>query len=759
MVTVDRGVRGGTTAFVVAVVSLVVSLLPSSPAVGGAVPDGSGSAQILAHPVVSAEGAISCGLRVDGSAACWGYGGAASMAAPAGPFTQIEAAPESGACALALDQTVHCWGASPGDPAGTYTAISVGGAGRCGLRTDQTVSCGGSPKVPGSYTQLSVGFAHGCALRTDNIVVCWGDNGFGKARPPATPFKAVTAGLSSSCGILMDDTLDCWGEGYRGISTPPLGTFIAVSAGYGHNCGIRTAGTLICWGENSQGSNDVPEGTYKDLTAGGNQNCAIRTDDVIVCWGANDHGQARPTVTGAAPAAATVGVPYSHTFTATESTPLAFVVVAGTLPPGLTLDEQSGQLTGTPLATGSFGPITVAATNDLVSGTQTFTIEVRSAPHGFQAVAPTRVLDSRSPSQVGPHSTPWKANAQRDVTFAGVGPIAAHAKAVVLNVTVTTTTADSFLTIWPTGSPRPLVSNLNWTAGLTIANAVTVPVGANGKVSIYNSSGQADVIADVAGYYTQDDGLGFSAFAPVRIQDSRPSSTVGPYATPWSGGSTRNVVVTGGPVPAGAQAVMLNVTVTGTSAPSYLSIGPSGQALPVVSSLNWKAGATIANAVTVRVGVGGAISVFNAAGDADVIIDITGFFASDGGHFLHLTEPTRVQDSRPESTVGSYTTPWQAATTRGVTAAVAAPVPPYASSVVTNVTVTSTTAASHLTMWPSGQPKPVASTLNWVAGQTIPNAATVRLGAQGTISVFNSAGSADVIIDLFGYFAPPPPVP
>jgi len=73
---------------------------------------------------------------------------------------------------------------------------------------------------------------------------------------------------------------------------------------------------------------------------------------------------------------------------------------------------------------------------------------------------------------------------------------------VVLNVTVTQTTSYGYLTVSPTGTTRPLVSNLNWSTGTTIPNAVTVKVGTGGSIDLYQSGpGSAHVIVDVAGYY------------------------------------------------------------------------------------------------------------------------------------------------------------------------------------------------------------------------------------------------------------------
>ena len=73
--------------------------------------------------------------------------------------------------------------------------------------------------------------------------------------------------------------------------------------------------------------------------------------------------------------------------------------------------------------------------------------------------------------------------------------------AVVLNVTVTNTTAASYLTVWPSDATQPTASDLNWTPGLTVPNLVVVKVGSDGKIKLYNPAGSTDVIIDVVGWY------------------------------------------------------------------------------------------------------------------------------------------------------------------------------------------------------------------------------------------------------------------
>ena len=72
--------------------------------------------------------------------------------------------------------------------------------------------------------------------------------------------------------------------------------------------------------------------------------------------------------------------------------------------------------------------------------------------------------------------------------------------------------------------------------------------------------------------------------------------------------------------------------------------------------------------------------------------------------------------------------------------------------VVVNVTATAPTSASYVTVFPSGTPRPTASNLNFVPGQTIPNLAVVKVGALGQISLYNYDGDTDLIVDIVGWF-------
>lgn len=114
---------------------------------------------------------------------------------------------------------------------------------------------------------------------------------------------------------------------------------------------------------------------------------------------------------------------------------------------------------------------------------------------GFNPLNPTRILDTRNTSPIGPNSS-------INLTVGGSFGVPTQASAIVVNATVTQGTAQSFLTIYPEGTTRPLASNLNWVAGQTIANLVTVKLGTGGGISIYNAAGTVDVVLDLAGFYS-----------------------------------------------------------------------------------------------------------------------------------------------------------------------------------------------------------------------------------------------------------------
>ncbi|HUY09932.1 MAG TPA: G1 family glutamic endopeptidase [Candidatus Dormibacteraeota bacterium] len=348
--------------------------------------------------------------------------------------------------------------------------------------------------------------------------------------------------------------------------------------------------------------------------------------------------------------------------------------------------------------------------------------------------------------------------ASLNLTVAG-GTVPSGATAVALNVTVTDTTAASYLSVYPSGGSRPVVSNLNWVAGETVPNLVIVPVGASGQVTFYNHSGQTDVLVDLEGYFAPE-ASGSTAgsyvpLVPARITDTRTGSGFPNAGSPLSAGASLNIQVTGagGVATTGITAALMNVTVTDTTAASFLTAYPSGATLPTASNLNWVAGETVANRVVVPVGPTGQITLYNHSGNTDVIVDVDGYFTNGSttptraSLYLAIT-PVRVVDTRQTSG------PLGGGTTIGQQLAGVDGIGSSASAVVSNVTAVNTTAASYFTVYPSGTSRPTASDVNWSAGQIVPNLTVATLSSSGSVSIYNNAGSADLILDAFGYFSP-----
>jgi hypothetical protein len=386
----------------------------------------------------------------------------------------------------------------------------------------------------------------------------------------------------------------------------------------------------------------------------------------------------------------------------------------------------------------------------------------------YHPLPPSRILDTRDGTGTG-FAQPIGPQGSLQVTVAGRGGVpSANVTAVVLNTTVTDTTAASYLTVYPTGVPQPVASNLNWTAGQTIPNLVEVAVGSGGQVTVFNAAGSTNVIFDVAGYVTSpppSDAAGlYTPVVPGRVLDTR-DGTGGVSAAKLGPGGTLSVKIAGqkNVPPTGVSAVVLNVTVTNPSSASYLTAYPSGTSRPLASNLNFLPGQTIPNRVIVKVGTdlatgSGSVTVYNALGKVDVIADVGGWFsdgttASSGSTFIGVT-PIRLLDTRDGT--GTFYSAIGQGQTINVMVAGRGPVPTMAAgpptAVVLNVTVTGGTAPSYLTAWPDGTSQPVASDLNYVAGQTVPNLVVVKVGANGKVDLFNAAGSVNIIADVVGWY-------
>ena len=357
----------------------------------------------------------------------------------------------------------------------------------------------------------------------------------------------------------------------------------------------------------------------------------------------------------------------------------------------------------------------------------------------FVPITPTRILDTRQ----APRSSLGH-DEVRNLRLADTEAVPATAVAVSLNVTVTGPSSDGYLTVWPAGTIRPVVSNLNFVTGETVPNLVTVGLGANGAISLYDylysNEGSVDVIVDIVGWFA----AGFNPVTPARIMDTR-NGAGGITLKP---GETRELSIQGeANLPNGViGAVALNITAVNPSADGgYLTVWPTGTSRPTASSLNFVAGETAANSVIVGVGYDGKINIFNPFGSTDVIVDVAGWF--DQG--FDALRPFRLVDTR---NMPRYRRVGPGDTLTFVPVGVEGVPASGVGAVVMNVTASNPSASGFLTVWPAGQPRPVASSVNFVAGQTIPNAVVSGVGDNGAINIYNDSGDVDVIVDITGWF-------
>jgi alpha-tubulin suppressor-like RCC1 family protein len=354
------------------------------------------------------------------------------------------------------------------------------------------------------------------------------------------------------------------------------------------------------------------------------------------------------------------------------------------------------------------------------------------APSAYTPVTPVRVLDTRTGS--GP------VGAGGAVTLDLTSRVPATATAVILNVTGVTPTANTFVTVYPAAQARPTASSLNLAPGDTRPNQVTVSLGANRSVSLFNNAGSVHLLADLAGYYAPDAAARFTAMRPDRLLDTRiDGGPLGPGATRVLGLSDR--------VPASATAVTFNLTATGATASTFVTAWAADAPRPNASNVNLPAGDTRANLVTVPIGPDRRVMVFNNAGSVHLLADVTGFYTPDFGALFVPRSPVRVLDTRTGG--GPVAAGERAHLDLAGTAALTT------TGALLNVTAVDATAPTFVTAYSDRLDLPQASTLNLSTGQTVANAAMVTLTDSLGISVFNNAGSVHVVADLAGVFVAP----
>jgi hypothetical protein len=204
-----------------------------------------------------------------------------------------------------------------------------------------------------------------------------------------------------------------------------------------------------------------------------------------------------------------------------------------------------------------------------------------------------------------------------------------------------------------------------------------------------------------------------------------------------------------------AASYSLNVTLVPNQTPvGFLTVWPASQLQPKVSTMN-SDGRIKANAAIVSAGVSGGVSVY-VTNTSDVVLDIDGYFAPAGQSTLafYPLSPCRVADTRnaPGDLGGPYLT---AGVPRAfpIMEATSCNIPATAQAYSLNFTAVPHGFLGYVTVWQTGQDRPVVSTLNALTGAITANAAIVPAGTSGEISTYAS-NDTDLVVDINGYFAP-----
>ncbi len=361
----------------------------------------------------------------------------------------------------------------------------------------------------------------------------------------------------------------------------------------------------------------------------------------------------------------------------------------------------------------------------------------------YVPVEPVRLLDTRVANGL---AGMFAASLPRTVQITGRGGVPADALAVTLNLTVTAQTAAGFVTVGPTPEASPATSSINFPRGDNRANGLTVPLAPDGSLSaVYKASGGArtHLVIDVTGWFVPGtSGATYVPVEPVRLLDTRVANGL---AGMFAASLPRTVQITGrGGVPADALAVTLNLTVTAQTAAGFVTVGPTAEASPATSSINFPRGDNRANGLTVPLAPDGSLSaVYKASGGArtHLVIDVTGWFVpgTSGATYVPV-EPVRLLDTRVANGLAGM---FAASLPRTVQITGRGGVPADALAVTLNLTVTAQTAAGFVTVGPTPEASPATSSINFPRGDNRANGLTVPLAPDGSLSaVYKGAPGA-----------------
>ena len=320
------------------------------------------------------------------------------------------------------------------------------------------------------------------------------------------------------------------------------------------------------------------------------------------------------------------------------------------------------------------------------------------------------------------------------------------ALAAAITITATPTAAPGYVTVYPAGAARPVVSTLNTRGDRAVANTAIVSLSSGGRIALFRLA-PGDLIVDITGVFVPVDTSTSGRFVPVTARRLVDTRQPGPDAGPLGRKGDLTVALPSG-VDADATALVVNVTSVDDPTVGYLSARPAGKRATTTSFLNTSGlGQAVASATIVPVSADG-FTIRSLSG-GHVIVDLLGWFtgasapSSDSGLFVPLA-PGRIFDSREQA----------GRVFEGGTVELASPIA-GASSVVTNVTATLPDRRGFVSAYAAGTAKPGTSTLNPAFhDHTLANLAITRTSDRG-LAYWSLAGT-DLVVDVTGYFTGSP---
>ena len=388
----------------------------------------------------------------------------------------------------------------------------------------------------------------------------------------------------------------------------------------------------------------------------------------------------------------------------------------------------------------------------------------------FTPITPTRALDTRAASKIGT-ATSLAANVEQRIKILGVGALPANnVSAIIVTATVFRPTTDGYLDLQDGNAiPKP-PSTLAYKANVITTQQFTVPVSAEGYIYLKaTGQGPTDIVLDVSGYYATvggNPGARYELMTPARVVDTRGTTPLGTtrFTEP---NQTKAIPIAGvNGVPKTAKVVTMLITKKGLPS-GFVTIWGAGPR-PNAYTLFTGSEPTTTTQVTVPLGPDGSVLMYSQLSGYNFTIDVIGYFGDVepeyntyiGGRYLPLFIPATLLDTRGTSTTtktdGTATTaatPLKAGETRNIKVTDQRAITDATRAAIIHVRVVKPTTQTNLTLWASGELRPNIASISFVAGETLTRQVTVPVGNDGSISIYNSAGDTNVVLEMVGSYA------